>query len=157
MFFTKNVNNPALGGAIEIMRTQGTDKSREMVLEEILKAVFLCPARLSIPPVENEEGVPQLQVGCEIRHIMVKDKTGRPLLLAFTSGEQARKWAENSGDADFHCFGLNFLEYADLMLHRLPDGSYGPAQGFVIDPCGHNMVVDRDMVANLMLRLKVRK
>lgn len=156
MFFAKSVTNPALGGAIEIMRTENTVQSREKVMEEILRATYLCPVNLSIAPVPNEEGVLQLQDGCEIRPIMVRDNGGRPLLLAFTNSEDVKRWREKTTNKDFHCFGMTFLEYTDMMLRKLPDGSYGPAQGFVIDPCGHNMIVDRDMVANIMLRLTKR-
>ena len=38
----------------------------------------------------------------------------------------------------------------------MPNGERGPAQGIVIDPYGCNLVVDRDMVANIMLRLIAR-
>ena len=159
MIFNAKIENPMLVGAIEIMKQdQGQDpKKRETVLEEILKASFLCPATVSAPPLQGEDGQPYLPDDCEVQQKMVRDKEGRPLLLAFTSQEEMDKWLGERAIRDFvYGFGMSFLEYADLMLQKLPDGSRGPAQGFVIDPYGCNLVVDRDMVANIMLRLLKR-
>ena len=54
MIFNAKIENPMLVGAIEIMKQdQGQDpKKRETVLEEILKASFLCPATVSVPPLQ---------------------------------------------------------------------------------------------------------
>ena len=159
MIFNAKIENPMLVGAIEIMKQdQRQDpKKRETVLEEILKASFLCPATVSVPPLQGEDGQPYLPDDCEVQQKMVRDKEGRPLLLAFTSQEEMDKWLGERAIRDFvYGFGMSFLEYADLMLQKLPDGSRGPAQGFVIDPYGCNLVVDRDMVANIMLRLLKR-
>ena len=159
MLFNAKIENPMLIGAIEIMKRdeEQDPKKREAVLEEILKATFLCPAPVSQPPLEGEDGKPYLPDDCEVQQKMVKDKTGRPLLLAFTSQEEMDKWLGQRAIRDFvYGFGMTFTEYVDLMMQKLPDGSRGPAQGFVIDPYGCDLVVDRDMVANIMLRLLQR-
>lgn len=157
MYFNQPIVNSMLSGAIEAMKTDPSDKSRTIVMEEILKARFLCPATVSMPPVEGENGELDLPDGCVIHQQMVQDSKGRPLLLAFTCQEQMQKWQERSGCQEVYSFSCVFLEYAELMLHKQPDGTYGPAQGFVIDPYGANLVVDRDMVANLLVRLQARK
>ena len=144
-------------GAIELMRSSEDPEKKEAVLEAILKGNFLCPATVSEPPVIGEDGEPYLKEDCEIQQKMIKDKTGRPLLMAFTSQEEMDKWLSQRAIRDFvYGFGMSFLEYVDLMMQELPDGERGPAQGFVIDPYGCNLVVDRDMVANIMLRLIAR-
>lgn len=157
MYFNQKVNNALLNGAIETMKADYTSRTRNLVMEEIMKAHFLCPAAVSIPPVPGEDGRLELQDGCEIMQKMVVDSKDRPLLLAFTSEEQMELWKEKSGmGQNCYAFASSFLEYADMMLQKLPDGSYGPAQGFVIDPYGVNMIIDRDMVANLIVRLQMR-
>ena len=157
MYFNKEVNNPMLAGAIRVMKEENTVKSREIVLEEILKAEFLCPATVSMPPQPDENGELFLPDGCVITHKMVRDKKDRPLLLAFLNKEQMEKWKENRAVRDeVYGFAMNFTEYVQIMLQKQADGTYGPAEGFVIDPFGFDLVVDRDMVANLMLRVMLR-
>ena len=157
MLFNAKIENPMLIGAIEVMRADEDPAKKEMVLEEILKANFLCPATVSEPPIEGEDGLPYLKDNCEVQQKMIQDKNGKPLLMAFTSQEEMDKWMSQRAIRDFvYGFGMTFLEYVDLMMQELPDGERGPAQGFVIDPYGCNLVVDRDMVANIMLRLIAR-
>ena len=157
MLFNAKIENPMLVGAIELMRQDEDPKKREAVLEEILKATFLCPATVSAPPFQGEDGQLTLPDNCDIQQKMIQDKSGRPLLMAFTSQEEMDKWLGQRAIRDFvYGFGMSFTEYADLMLQKLPDGTRRPAQGFVIDPYGCNLVVDRDMVANIMLRLLKR-
>ena len=154
MLFNVKVNNPMLSGAIEALQIDRDPKKKEVVLEQILKATFLCPATVSIPPAMDKDGDLYLPDGCEVSHNMVMDGQGRPLLIAFTSQEEMDKWMQRHEITDFtYGFGMTFTEYADMMLQKQPDGSRGPAQGFVIDPYGCNMVVDRDMVANIFVRL----
>ena len=157
MLFNVKVNNSMLSGAIEAIQIDRDPRKLEVVLEEIIKATFLCPATVSIPPKVDEDGDLYLPEDCEVSHNMVRDKQGRLLLLAFTSQEEMDKWMQTRDIKDFvYGFGMNFTEYADMMIQKLPDGTRGPAEGFVIDPYGCNMVVDRDMVANIFVRLMNR-
>ncbi|MBO4292752.1 MAG: SseB family protein [Lachnospiraceae bacterium] len=157
MFFNQKVENPMLCGAIEAFKADRNDQKRMQVVEEILKAYFLCPCTVSERPVLDENGEPVLPDGCEISPKMIQDKEGRPLLLAFTNEQQMEKWQEQRTIRDIvYPFATSFLEYASFMLQQQEDGSYGPAQGFVIDPYGDNYVVDRDMVANMLVRLQMR-
>lgn len=154
MRFTNKVSNSMLCGAIETMRANPNDKTREMVVQEILKAEFLCPAVFSIPPKIREDGSLDLEDGCTVDWRMLQDSKGRILLMAFTDMEQMEKWKQRSTVGESYAVTFNFLDYVSLMLHEQPDGTCGPAEGFVIDPCGLNMVMDRDKVANLAVRLQ---
>ena len=60
MLFNAKIENPMLIGAIEVMRADENPEKKEAVLEEILKATFLCPATVSEPPLEGEDGQPYL-------------------------------------------------------------------------------------------------
>lgn len=158
MLFNETISNPMLSGAIEAMRLESSSKNKEVVLEEILKATFLCPATVSTTPLTGEDGRPYLPDDCEIQQQMVQDAKGRPLLLAFTDQEQMERWKSRRAVRNIvYGFGMSFTEYTDLMLQKLPDGTYGPAQGIVIDPYGCNLVLDRDMVANILVRRMARQ
>ena len=154
MKFNQKVSNSMLCGAIETMKADPNDKTRQIVLEEILKATFLCPVTLSQPPVQGKNGELVLPDGCQVRYQMLQDSENRPLLMAFTSEEQMQRWKEKSGNLESYAFTSIFQEYAMMMLNRQEDGSFGPAQGFVIDPYGENLVMDRDKVVNILIRTK---
>lgn len=153
MVFNQVITNPLLSGAVEAMKANGDDKSRQVVVEEILKATFLCPCVLSSEPVQDEKGELTISDNTVVQPQMVQDKYGRPLLLAFTSQEECDKWKAETTVLNSYNFGYGFRDYVALMLQEMPNGKRGPAEGFVIDPYGCNLVVDRDMAANIMVRL----
>ncbi len=157
MQFNKKVSNAMLCGAIETMRADSNSKTHKIVLDEITKATFLCPGTVSLPPVKDKSGELKLQDGCQVQYKMLQDSQGRPLLMAFTSEEQMQLWKDKTGSQDCYGFACPFDDYVMLILNQLPDGTYGPAQGFVIDPYGANLVVDRDMVVNVLVRANERK
>ena len=53
----KTINNPMLMGALELLRAENTQDHRNMVMQEILRARFLCPVIVDPPLVANEEGI----------------------------------------------------------------------------------------------------
>ena len=56
MEFNKNVSNPMLVGAIELMKAEDTPEHRNMFVAELVKASFLSPALVEPAPAENAEG-----------------------------------------------------------------------------------------------------
>lgn len=157
MQFNQKVSNPMLCGAIEAMHADSNSKTHTLVLDEIPRATFLCPGTVSLPPVEDENGELKLQDGCQVQYKMLQNSQGKPLLMAFTSEDQMQLWKDKTGNQNCYGFACPFPDYVMLLMNKLPDGTYGPAQGFVIDPYGANLVVDREMVANILFREKERK
>ena len=56
MEFNKNVSNPMLVGAIELMKAEDTPEHRSMFVDELVKAEFLSPAMVDPVPEEDGEG-----------------------------------------------------------------------------------------------------
>lgn len=147
------VNNSMLNGAIEMMRLDPTPKNHTLVMEEVLKAKFICPVVLSKEPRMNMEGDVCFAEDCEVRHQMVQNAKGEPFLIAFTSHEQYVAWLEKrKAPGKCYEFVMDFSDYVNLVIRPLPNGGHGPAVGVVIDPYGCNLKVDRDMIANLVIR-----
>ena len=153
MIYNGTINNSMLSGAIEMMRLDPTPKNHSLVLEEVLKARFLCPVYLSKVPKIDENGDPFFDEDCDIQYQMLQNKKGEPYLIAFTCQEQYDKWMEmRTATTEIYEFIMEFSEYMNLIIRPLPDGNYGPAVGVVIDPFGCNLKLDRDMIANLVIR-----
>ena len=153
MIYNGVINNSMLHGAIETMKLNPTPENHTLVLEEVLKAKFLCPVVLSKAPLLDKNGEPYFAEDCDVQYQMVQNSKGKPFLLAFTDQEQLDKWKERrTAVTEVYEVVMEFSEYINLMLRPLPEGGYGPAEGIVIDPFGANLVMNRDMVANLVIR-----
>lgn len=153
MIYNGVINNSMLHGAIETMKLNPTPENHTLVLEEVLKAKFLCPVTVSKAPLLDEQGEPYFAEDCEVQYQMVQNSKGIPFLLAFTDQEELDKWkARRSSQAEIYEVVMEFSEYINLIMRPLPEGGYGPGEGVVIDPFGVNLKVDRDMVANLVIR-----
>lgn len=153
MIYSGTINNSMLNGAIEMMRAEPSDKNRSLVLEEVLKARFLCPVVLSKAPLINEKGDPYFAPDCDVQYQMLQNAKGEPYLIAFTNQQQYEKWmAKRTSTTQIYELVMEFTDYMNLVIRTLPDGSHGPAVGVVIDPYGCNLKIDRDMIANLVIR-----
>lgn len=149
MLFNKPVSNPMLAGAIELMVTEPTPEHKRTFLEEILKSELLCPAFINPPPEIDESGIPRLGDNTKVQIPTLYTPEGVQYFLAFTDKEELYKW--KSEEECPYTYACSFDDFVMLLRHREPDGTPGPAQGVVINPCGCNYVLDKDKVANILL------
>jgi len=70
--------------------------------------------------------------------------------VAFTDRAEYDTWCGQNGKLP--CFTLKMDDYAQMLLTKNPMGELPPAIGLVINPLSTNLVVSREMVANLMTR-----
>ena len=154
MIYSGTINNSMLSGAIEMMRVDPSEKNHNLVLGEILKARFLCPVLLSKAPLIDKDGNPVLQDGCEVQYQMLQNASGEPYMIAFTNQQQFENWQKRRTVSTDSCyeFIMEFSEYIDIIIRPLLNGGKTQVMGVVIDPFGCNLKVDRDMIANLVIR-----
>ena len=153
MIYNGTINNSMLSGAIEMMRLDPSEKNHSLVLEEVLKARFLCPVYLSKAPLIDHSGNPYFEDDCDIQYQMLQNAKGEPYLIAFTNQDQYDLWqAKRVSQTSCYEFIMDFSEYMNLVIRPLPGGGHGPAMGVVIDPFGCNLKIDRNMIANLAIR-----
>lgn len=149
MLFNKPVSNPMLVGAIELMMSENTAEHKRTVIEEIAKAEFLCPVFVDPLPEVDENGIPHLSDGTNVKIPTLYRADGTQFFLAFTDVDELHKW--KSEEECPYTYACTFDDYVSFLSHKYPDGSRGPAQGFAVNPCTANFIVDRDMVANILL------
>ena len=150
MEFNKPVSNPMLLGCIELMKEEDTPEHREMFAAEFMKASFLAPAVVDPVPTVNEEGEEVIAQGSKIHFPMLGAPDGKRLFVAFTDRKEYDAWCEKNGYLP--CFTLKMEDYGQMLLMKNPMGELSPAIGLVINPLSTNLVVSREMVANLMTR-----
>ena len=146
--FNKSVSNPMLMGTIELMKEEDTPEHRGMFVEELVKASFLSPALIEPAPTEDSEGNLKVTAGSKVQFPMLTAPDGRKFFMAFTDAQEYDKWQEKT--RPLPTFALKFEDYAAMLFHKDGNGNASNALGYVINPAGCNIIVPREMVANVM-------
>lgn len=148
MEFNKSVSNPMLVGSIELLKAEDTLEHSNMFLTELLKASLLAPALVNPAPQEDEEGNLKLLPGSKVQFLMASAPDGRKYFMGFTDDAEYRLWVEKNQPCP--AFALVFDDYIGMMMQKDAAGNPCPAQGIIINPCGSNLVVHKDILAQVM-------
>ena len=148
MEFNKPVSNPMLVGSIELMKAEDTPEHRNMFVAEMTKASFIAPALIDPEPEENAEGKLAIKGNSKVQFPMLSAPDGKKFFMAFTDMSEYEKWQEKT--RPLPTFALKFDDYVAMLFHKNSDGSTTQALGFVINPVGCNIIVPKEMVANIM-------
>ncbi len=148
MEFNKPVSNPMLVGTIELLKEEDTPDHRNMFVAELTKASFLAPAVIDPEPVEDAGGKLTIAGNSRIQFPMLTAPDGKKFFMAFTDASEYDKWQEKT--RPLPTFSLRFDDYAAMLFHKNSDGTASQGLGFVINPAGCNIIVPREMVANII-------
>ena len=149
MEFNKSVSNPMLVGCIELMKAEDTPDHRNMFVTELTKAQFLSPALMEPAPIEGPDGQLKPAPGTKVQFPMLAAPDGRKYFMAFTDASEYEKWQEKA-EKKLPTFALKFDDYAAMLFTKDSQGNLNPSLGFVINPLGANIIVPREMVANIV-------
>lgn len=147
MEYGKQVSNPMLVGAIELMKAEDTPDHRNMFINEMMNAKFLAPAIVTPKPETDESGKVTIQPGSQIQFPMLTAPEGKQFFMAFSDETELKKWKD---EQEQQTFSLTFDDYAAMLLRKDKNGNTSPALGFVINPFGGNIVITKEMAARLM-------
>ena len=147
MEFNKPVSNPMMVGSIELLKAEDTPEHRQMFLDELQKAKFLCPVVIDPVPVPDENGRVTIARDAKVQFPMLSTEDGRKFFMAFTDWTELKRWRDEENQ---QTFAMNFDDYAGMLLRKDAQGNISPALGFVINPFGGNIVVTREMVASMI-------
>lgn len=148
MEFNKPVSNPMLIGTIELMKADNSQQHRGMFVNEMMKAEFLTPVLISPAPEPDPNGRLVIGKGSKVQFPSLSVPDGRQFLMAFTDKMEFEKWRPGE---EKYSFALTFDDYVSMLLHKDEQGNSGPAIGMVINPFGCNLILHRDMIANMVL------
>lgn len=159
MELRKNVSNPMLIGAIELMKAEDTPEHRNLFVGELMKAKLLAPAVLDPAPVADENGALRAAPDSRCLFPMLTAKDGRRFFMAFTDMPELQKLQDAEKN---QTVAVSFAEYAAVLLR----GDKGKQEsketenapfGIVLNPFGANVVIPREMAAQLMVQLMAGK
>ncbi|MDD4850253.1 MAG: enhanced serine sensitivity protein SseB C-terminal domain-containing protein [Gemmiger sp.] len=137
------VKNPALKNAMADMRKNNTPETRNIVINQMMNAVFLAPAIVDFgknAPKPDAQGKVKIEPNSKISFTLINTQDGKKFFMAFTDWEELRKWNKNPGQQTLM---LRFDDYAALLEKNTN------AAGFVINPYTENLRFDPATVASL--------
>ena len=128
---TKPIVNPRLSEALAALHRENTPANQDRALRELMtQAHLLAPVVLTPAPPPAVSGQIQL----------ISSQEGRPFFPAFTNWGELRKLC---GPRDQQTLVLTFDDYASMLQRD------SRAAGFVVDPFGDSLTLDRETVARL--------
>lgn len=146
----KPVTNPDLVLAIKEMQQNDTKESKDQVINEVMKAHFISPVNISpIPGPSDEDGKVVLKEKSTIVFNIIENTANQHFFLAFTDWEELGKWCKSENQQTLI---MTFDDYAAMVLNEK-----GNSDGFVINPFGGNIVLNKDMVRALRDERERRK
>ncbi len=141
MEYNKSVSNPMLMGAIELMKAEPTPSHKKMVSDEIIKGIYLSPAKVTPVPKPGET---KLAPGSHVQLPALAAPNGKQYFMAFTDMAEFKKWRDEEGQ---QTLSMTFDDYAMMMFRKDQQGNVSPVAGMVINPFGANIIVPKEMVA----------
>ena len=148
MEFNKPVSNPMLVGCIELLKADDTPEHRNMFVAELQRASLLAPALTNPAPEEDEEGNLKLIPGSKIQFPMLLTPDGKQYFMGFTDEVEYQLWVEKNHPCP--TFAMSFDDYIGMMTRKDAEGNLIQAEGIVINPYGANLVIPKDMLAQVM-------
>lgn len=137
----KPIENPELVAALAALHQENTPQNQGRVLELVLHhAVLLAPAVVTPPPQPQQDGEAVMEQKTSIQFQLITTKDGRPFFPAFTDWTELRKFC---GPKQQQTVLLRFDDYVAMLQRN------DKAHGFVINPMGLSLTLDRGTVMSL--------
>ena len=141
----KPITNPELVEALKALHQENTPQNQGKVLGLVVeRATFLTPAVITPAPKQPDQADPKRKQAT-IQFQLITTKDGRPFFPAFTDAEELRKFA---GQNPVQSVLLRFDDYVSLLQRN------EKACGFVVNPLGLSLTLDRKTVENLAVKKK---
>ena len=141
----KPITNPELVEALKALHQENTPQNQGKVLGLVVeRAVFLTPAVVTPAPQQPGQA-DSARKQATIQFQLITTKDGRPFFPAFTDAEELRKFA---GQKPVQSVLLRFDDYVSLLQRN------EKACGFVVNPLGLSLTLDRKTVESLAAKKK---
>ncbi len=154
MEFNKKVSNPMLIGAIELLKADPSLEHQQIFINEMMKASFLAPVKITPAPEEDEDGKIKVDERQKIQFPMLTAADGKHFFMAYTDKMELEKGRQRMEGQEGELFetSVKMGEYIEMTLRP---GSN--SEGCVINPFGANIAIPREMMISLAAGGKNRK
>lgn len=152
IFNNKNIDNSALLNAIDEMQANDTKENVDEMVNQVMKAKFLTPAKVHPPRnvAKSQNGKTVMQQQSQVQFQLIQNGDKEQYFPAFTDEDEMNKW--QGANQDFSNMAMTFEDYANVLAD--PNS---PVCGFVINPFGKSVAFPKGMVMNLRQQLEAKK
>lgn len=147
-----NLDNSELLEAIEVMQEDNTKENVDEMVNCVMKAKFLTPAKIQPPEnvARSKNGKTIMQQQSQVQFQLIQNGDNQQYFPAFTDRDEFGKW--EGSDPNINCMIMTFEDYSSLLADPKC-----PISGFVINPFGRSVAFPKPMVMNLRQQLQARK
>lgn len=129
------IDNTALIDAVSRLKEKTTQENRLWFLQKLINSKFILPVVIIPEPVNNK-----IPADATVNYFSMRTSKGLVYLAVFTSGEEYEKWNKNPNKMYL------IRSYDDIKKLVMSVKDY---DGFVIDPCGCNMAIQKSLIQNI--------
>lgn len=135
-------------GAIELMKADGSNEHRNLFVQELCRAEFMCPAIFTPAPVKGEDGEIKPAPGSKVHFPMLTTTDGKTFLGAFTDRREFEGWKKEG----MYPVAMSVKEYAAMLAKK-----DSPAAGLVINPGSTNLALPKEMLLSVLAAEMTKK
>lgn len=129
------IDNTALVDAAYKIKNNNTQENRLWFLQKLLSSNFILPVVIIPEPVNNK-----IAADATVNYFSMETSKGLVYLTVFTSGSEFEKWNKNPNKMYL------IRGYDNIKSLVMSKKEY---DGFVIDPCGCNMAIQKSLILNI--------
>lgn len=139
----QKIENPVLVEAMQTFKQEMNRENEIKFLNAMLNARYLVPVMMETPP--DASMTPGTQVRTRVAFQMLTNPAGEKFIPAFTDSEElAKNPVKNDPEHPRQVVVMRVTDFAAVFAQN------ESARGFVINPFGHNMCLNRDQLRMLL-------
>jgi len=127
--------------AMELVKSDNSEKHMEFFINELLQAKFICPVSINPVPDVRPDGSFDMPKDAQISFPMITNVEGQKFVMAYTDMAELLRWKKDSKQA---VLIFKFPNYAEVVLQE-----DNPCAGIAVNPFGDNMVIPKELVRRI--------
>lgn len=138
----EEIKNPELLDAIEKMQTDGSKENIDAMINEIIKAKLILPAKITpTTQAKTENGRTVMQQANQVQFRLLKNGNGEMFFGVFTDVEEMYKWEDTKNSSKVV---TDFDSLASMVMDEKSN-----VEGFVVNAFGKSVTFPKPMVMTI--------
>lgn len=138
----EQIKNPELCNAIEVMQAEGSKENIDAMINEVIKAKFILPAKVTpITKAQTQDGKTVMQQSTQVQFRLLENANKDKFFGVFTDIDELNKWKDATST---HKVVTDFDSLAQMIMDPKSGSS-----GFVINPFGKSVTFPKGMAISI--------
>ena len=146
----EEIKNPNLVAAIEKMQDDNTTENINKMIDEVMKAKFILPAKVT-PKTEAKttNGQTVMQQSTQVQFRLLENGNKEKFFGVFTDTDELFKWKDTQNAQKVV---TDFDSIAQMVMDPQAD-----VKGFVINPYGENVSISKGLLLSLLKQQEAKR